>query len=119
MPLRAACAGGHIPLDDGVNAEPGRGGKKKKGRGDSKKNGNGDKKKKDDEEEDDDEEEEEDEDHDDDEEEEEATPRKSKKKEQKYSEYAYTSKLDKLVSELKHVRDNDPSGKSKPRARPW
>jgi hypothetical protein len=76
MPLRTACAGGHIPLDDSAANE-------------------------------------------DDDEEEEATPRKRKKKEQKYSEYAYTSKLDKLVSELKHVRDNDPSGKSKPRARPW
>jgi len=34
------------------------------------------------------------------------------KKVQKYSEYAYTSKLDKLIEELESIRDNDPTSKS-------
>jgi SNF2 family DNA or RNA helicase len=47
----------------------------------------------------------------DDAEDEEEAPRK-RKKVQKYTEYAYTSKLKKLVSELEHIRDSDPTSKS-------
>lgn len=37
---------------------------------------------------------------------------KRKKKAQRFSEFAYTSKLDKLIEKLEAVRDNDPTSKS-------
>ena len=51
------------------------------------------------------------EDEDDEEEEEEPSGKKKKKKEQQYSDFAFTSKLKRLVEELKEARDKDPTCK--------
>ena len=69
MPLRVACAGGQVPIDDDSTEK-----------------------------EDDDKEENED-------------GHRKKKAPQKLSDFAYTSKLRKLVAELKRVREEDESGK--------
>jgi hypothetical protein len=71
MPLRIACAGGHIPLDDDpteteVDGEDG------------------------------------------DNDEDEDAPKKKKPK--KFSEFAFTSKLNTLISELERLRTDDPTG---------
>lgn len=70
-PLRVACAGGQVPIDDDSREK---------------------------------------EDHDEDEEEHEG--HKKKKSPQKMSDFTYTSKLRKLVEELKRAREEDESGKS-------
>lgn len=83
-PLRIACAGGKLPLDDGVKIpEEERGG-----------------------DDDDDDDSEGDSDSDDDEHEE-----KRNKKIQKYSKFAFTSKLAALIRELESIREKDKTGK--------
>jgi SNF2 family DNA or RNA helicase len=62
-PIRMACAGGRIPLDDEIDDE-----------------------------------------------EDESEPRKKCKKVQNYSDFAFTSKLNRLVKELVAAREGDPTG---------
>jgi len=80
-PLRIACAGGHVPIDDGDPA----------GEGDPEEEQNdGDGAEEADEK---------------------GTTPKKRKKEQAYSKFAFTSKLRALVNELENVRTKDETGK--------
>jgi hypothetical protein len=96
VPLRIAASGGRIPLDDAEEKAP-----ETVDEDEEKAEETGGPS---------DEEAEEDSD----EEAEEETPAakvKKAKKEQRYSEFAYKSKLDTLIAELESARDDDPNGK--------
>jgi hypothetical protein len=100
VPLRIAASGGRIPLDDEEEKAP-----ETVDEEEEKAEETGDAS---------DEEDEEAEEESDEEAEEEtpAPKRKKVKKEQRYSEFAYKSKLDTLIAELESARDEDPNGKN-------
>ena len=92
-PMRVACAGGHIPIEEGVSSQL---------EADSKDSVDSDGEEADSLDEPDYEEEE------DEEKDEEGKPTK-KQKEVKYSKFIFESKFKVLLQELKNARDNDPS----------
>jgi hypothetical protein len=97
VPLRIAASGGHVPLE----VEEG---KKPAAKDEDTEN-----------QEDDIDDDDDPEDQDDSEEEDEEVPPKKKraKKEKRFSEFAYSSKLNALVEELNRARDEDKHGKSR------
>ena len=96
VPLRIAASGGHVPLEDEEEKKPAA-----KAEGAENQ-----------EDEVDDDDDSEDDDDDDSEEEEEVAPKKKRaKKEKRFSEFAYSSKLNALVEELNRARDEDKHGK--------
>jgi hypothetical protein len=85
MPLRVSCAGGHFPLDAENQKEQSDSGEQAEEHGDTLETEDEDEAAKDNQE--------------------------KKHKVVQYSDFAFTSKFTKLIEELKHARDNDPSCK--------
>jgi hypothetical protein len=93
--IRIACSGGHVPLPDGDDGalSTKHDVKAKKGNDDGEGSDRDDEETEDDKEDDD------------------GSEKKQKaKKIVRYSDFCYTSKMDKLIEELLLIRDNDPSG---------